>query len=172
MSAPLMPKATAIWLIENTSLTFQQIADYCHLHLLEIQGIADGDIAAGMAAFDPIAHGQLSWEEIERCSKDPSAQLQSRPMATIEIKNRPRGGRYTPLVKRQDKPDAISWLLKHHPELSDAQICRLLGTTKPTIQSIRTKSHWNAPNIRARNPVELGLCNQQELTQALEEVKK
>jgi hypothetical protein len=169
MSTPLMPKATAIWLLENTSLTFAQIADYCQLHVLEIQAIADGEIAAGMAPFDPIAHGTLSMEEIERCSLDPKARLVSTSLNEPVSQKKRGGGRYTPVSKRQDKPNAITWLLKHHPELSDAQICRLLGTTNPTIHSLRNRTHWNAANIRAKSPVLFGLCTQTELDQAIVE---
>lgn len=169
MSAPLMPKATAIWLLDNTTLTFEQIADYCHLHSLEVQAIADGEIAVGMAAIDPVARGDLTMEEIERCSKDPKLRLvASVPKEQAEIK-RLKAGRYVPVSKRADKPNAIAWLLKHHPEMSDAQICRLLGTTSPTINSIRNKSHWNSANIKAKSPVALGLCSQANLDQAIEE---
>ncbi|MBL0941890.1 MAG: DUF1013 domain-containing protein [Alphaproteobacteria bacterium] len=169
MSTPLMPKATAIWLLENTSLTFTQIADYCQLHVLEIQAIADGEIAVGMAPFDPIAHGTLSREEVERCSLDPNTRLASTPLNTPLSHRKRGGGKYTPVSKRQDKPNAIAWLLKHHPELSDAQICRLLGTTNPTIHSLRNRTHWNAANIRGKSPVLLGLCTQVELNQAIAE---
>lgn len=171
MSAPLMPKATAIWLLDNTTLTFEQIAAYCHLHPLEIQAIADGDIAAGMAPVDPVARGDLTMAEIERCMKDASARLvATEPKEQIEVK-RLKAGRYVPVSKRADKPDGIAWLLKHHPEMSDAQICRLLGTTSPTINSIRNKTHWNSANIRAKNPVSSGLCTQMDLDRAVEEAK-
>ena len=165
-----MPKATAIWLLDNTSLAFEQIADYCQLHILEIQAIADGEIADGMAPFDPIAYGTLSMEEIERCSRDPKARLASIKLDESATRKKRGGGRYTPVSKRQDKPNAISWILKHHPELSDAQICRLLGTTNPTIHSIRNRTHWNALNIRGKSPILMGLCTQDELNQALAEV--
>lgn len=171
MSGPLMPKATAIWLVENTSLTFEQIAKFCGLHLLEVQAIADSESPAAMAPFDPIANEQLSWEAIERCSADPSARLEVlAPKPGIIVKRR-GGGRYTPVTKRQDKPNAIAWVLKHHGEMSDAQICRLLGTTSPTIKAIREKTHWNSSNIRAKNPIELGLCSQKELDEAAEFAK-
>ena len=163
MSAPLMPKAQAIWLLDNTTLTFEQIAEYCQLHSLEIKAIADGEIAAGMAPFDPIAHSDLTLEEIARCAADPSARLQRLERAGHDLAKRRAGGRYVPVSKRADKPDAIVWLLKHHPELSDAQICRLLGTTSPTINAIRNKSHWNSANIKAKSPIALGLCTQEEL---------
>jgi uncharacterized protein len=172
MSAPLMPKATAIWLLDNTTLTFEQIGDYCHLHTLEIKAIADGEIAVGMAPFDPIAHGRLTMEEIERCSRDPAARL-----VAIELKDetggkRRGGGRYVPVSKRADKPDAIAWMLKHHPEVSDAELCRLLGTTSPTVHAIRDKTHWNSANLRSRSPVVLGLCTQEELNKVIEDAKK
>lgn len=169
MSTPLMPKATAIWLLDNTSLTFEQIADYSQLHTLEIQAIADGEIAVGMAPFDPIAYGTLSMEEIERCSRDPKARLVPTKLDESTTRKKRGGGRYTPVSKRQDRPNAISWVLKHHPELSDAQICRLLGTTNPTIHAIRNRTHWNSPNIRAKSPILMGLCSQAELNQALAE---
>ena len=172
MSAPLMPKATAIWLLDNTTLTFEQIADYCHLHTLEIRAIADGEVAAGMAPVDPVARGDLTWEEIERCSKDPKARLKaSEPKEQIEVRQL-KAGRYVPVAKRADKPNAIAWLLKHHPEMSDAQICRLLGTTNPTINAIRNKTHWNSANIRAKSPVLLGLCSQSDLDREVKEAQK
>lgn len=171
MSAPLMPKATAIWLLDNTTLTFEQIAAYCHLHTLEIQAIADGDIALGMAPFDPVAHGQLSMQEIERCQSDPSARLVP-SLWKEEIVNKRRGGnRYVPVSKRADKPDAIAWMLKHHPEVSDAELCRLLGTTSPTINAIRNKTHWNSSNLRSRSPVSLGMCTQEELDEVIAAAK-
>ena len=172
MSPPIMPKATAIWLLENTTLTFEQIADYCALHTLEIQALADGEIGQGLAPFDPIAHGQLSQEEIDRVGNDPAARLV--PLASQDpvTSKRRGGGRYTPVSRRQDKPDAIAWVLKHHPELSDRQICQLLGTTSPTIRSIREKTHHNTQNIKARSPVGLNLCTEQELQKAIEESKK
>ncbi len=163
MSLPLMPKATAVWLVENTSLSFEQIADFCGLHVLEIQAIADEEVAPGMQGLDPIANGDLTQEEVERCQNDPEARLK-RALPTIpEPQARQRGARYTPVSKRQDRPDAIAWLIKHYPELSDAQICKLIGTTKPTIAAVRDKTHWNATNIKARNPVGLGLCSEIEL---------
>lgn len=163
MAQPLMPKATAVWLVENTTLTFKQIADYCGLHELEIQAIADGEVAPGMHGIDPIATNQLTPEELERCQNDPSASM---AMAKTDIpmpKARTRGARYTPVAKRMEKPDAIDWLIKTYPELQDAQIGKLLGTTKPTIQAVRSRGHWNSQNIRARSPVELGFCSLSEL---------
>ncbi|MGB0934939.1 MAG: cell cycle transcriptional regulator TrcR [Alphaproteobacteria bacterium] len=163
MSQPLMPKATAIWLLDNTTLTFEQIGTFCGLHSLEVQAIADGDIAAGMAPFDPIASNQLTQEEIDLCMKDPSRNLVgSRPKESVTQKRR-GGGRYTPVSKRQDKPNGIAWLLKNHPELSDRQICQLLGTTNPTIRSIREKTHPKMKDLTAKSPVSLGLCTQEAL---------
>lgn len=166
MSRPLMPKATAVWLTENTALTFTQIAEFCGLHELEVQAIADGEVAIGMQGLDPVVNGQLTREELERCIADPTAQLQ---VATSEIPQpvaRPKGPRYTPITKRQDKPDAIAWLVKHYTMLNDAQIVRLIGTTKPTIAAVRDRTHWNSPNIRARNPVAMELCTQGDLDAA------
>jgi len=166
MTQPLMPMATAVWLVDNTALTFKQIARFCGLHELEVQGIADGTVGQSIVGLDPTTNGQLTWEEIQRCQDDPSADLQLAASAK-PTQTRTRGPRYTPVSKRQDKPDAIAWLLRHHPELSDAQISRLVGTTKPTIQSIRDRSHWNMSNITAQDPVGLGLCRQDELEEAL-----
>ncbi|MAL80401.1 MAG: cytoplasmic protein [Sneathiella sp.] len=158
MVTPLLPKATAVWLIDNTSLSFEQIAAFCGLHTLEVQGIADGEVAVGIVGLDPLANGQLTQEEIDRCQADPSGRLKiSKPTADVPQPRR-RGGRYTPVSRRGDRPDAISWLLKFHPELTDAQISKLVGTTKTTINSVRERSHWNAQNIRPRDPVSLGIC--------------
>jgi uncharacterized protein len=167
MATPLMPKATAVWLVENTSLTFEQIADFCGLHALEVQAIADGEVAVQMQGLDPVANGQTSTAEIERCQKDPEARLKLSPEAIPELFVKHRGPRYTPIAKRQDKPDALSWLLKNHPELTDAQISKLIGTTKPTIAAIRDRTHWNSPNIKPRHPVSLGLCTMAELDAAI-----
>jgi uncharacterized protein len=167
MAAPLMPKATAVWLVENTALTFDQIADFCGLHPLEIQAIADGEVANQMQGLDPVANGQTTAEEIKRCQADPHARLKLSPQALPPRVVKHRGPRYTPIAKRQDKPDAISYLLKSHPELSDAQITKLIGTTKPTIAAVRDRTHWNSPNIKPRHPVGLGLCTLQELEDAI-----
>jgi hypothetical protein len=167
MPLPLMPKATAVWLTENTGLTFEQIADFCGMHELEVQAIADGEVAVGMVGRDPIVGGELTAEEIARAEKDPAVKLHMRQQDLPQPVTRAKGPRYTPVTKRGDKPDGIAWLLKSHPELSDAQICRLIGTTKPTIQSVREKTHWNASNIKPRHPVLLGLCSQRELDAAL-----
>ena len=167
MALPLMPKATAVWLVENTSLTFEQIAAFCGLHSLEVQAIADGEVAIGMVGLDPVANGQLTKAEIERCERNQDLRLKLLVADLPLPVARSKGPRYTPITKRGDKPDAIAWLLKHHPELSDAQLCRLIGTTKPTIAAVRDRTHWNAPNIKPRNPVLLGLCTQRELEEAL-----
>jgi hypothetical protein len=164
---PLMPKATAMWLVENTTLTFEQIADYCGLHALEVQGIADGEVATGIQGIDPVASGQLSREELDRCQENPRAKMK---MAKSDIPmpvKRTKGPRYTPVAKRQDKPDAIAWLLRHHPELTDSQVARLIGTTKQTIAAIRDRSHWNYSNLRPRDPVLLGICTQTDLNAAV-----
>lgn len=171
MAKPLMPKATAVWLVENTALTFRQIADFCGLHELEIQAIADQEVAAGMVGMDPVQNGQLTQAEIDRCQSDPKAALQLKKSDLPEPKVRQKGPRYTPVTKRGDKPDAIAWLLKQTPELSDAALCRLIGTTKNTIKAVRDKTHWNSANIKARSPVLVGLCTQQDLTEALEKAR-
>ncbi len=172
MTKPLMPKATAVWLIQNTALTFDQIAEFCGLHPLEVQGIADGEVAVGMVGLDPVTNGQVTQEEIDRGVKDPTARLQIAKREIPMPATRTKGPRYTPVSKRQDKPDAIAWLLRHHPELADSQIARLIGTTKPTIQAIRDRTHWNSPNIRPKDPVLLGLCTQTDLNSAVEKARK
>ena len=172
MPAPLMPKATAVWLVENTSLTFDQIADFCSLHPLEVQAIADGEVAVQMQGLDPVANGQTTSEEIERCQADPDARLQLSEQAVPEQFVKHKGPRYTPISKRQDKPDAIMYLLRTHPELSDAQISKLIGTTKPTIAAVRDRTHWNSPNIKPRHPVGLGLCTMEELDRAVARARR
>ncbi len=171
MAHPLMPKAAAVWLIENTTLTFDQIAELCGLHSLEVQAIADDEVATGMQGMDPVATGELTIEEIERCQADPDARL---VMATPNIPQpqaRTKGARYTPVSKRQDRPDAIAWLVKTHPELTDGQISKLIGTTKPTISAIRDRTHWNMSNIKPQNPVGLGMCSAIDLGQAVEKAR-
>jgi len=164
MVAPLMPKATAIWLIDNTALTFDQIADFCGLHALEVKGIADGDVAQGIKAMDPISNGQLTRSELERCQADPSAKLVlAKSKRDLPTPKKQKGGKYTPLSKRQGRPDAIYWLVRNHGELNDTQISRLVGTTKPTIQNIRNRTHWNMSNLKPVDPVALGLCKQIDL---------
>jgi hypothetical protein len=162
-----MPKATAVWLVEHTSLTFDQIAGFCGLHALEVQAIADGEVATLMQGLDPVANGQISKDEIVRCEHDSKARLKILPQAHPIPAVKSKGPKYTPISKRQDKPDAISWILKNHPELTDAQISRLIGTTKPTIAAVRDRSHWNSPNIKPRNPVAIGLCSQIDLESAV-----
>ena len=166
---PLMPKATAVWLVENTSLTFEQIADFCGLHPLEVKGIADEDVAKGIKGLDPIISGQLSREQIEEAEKNPRQRLKmAAPKHKIPPVKQKRAPRYTPVSKRQDKPDAVYWILRNHPEFSDADIVKLVGTTKSTIQKIRDRSHWNIANLKAVDPVTLGLCTQLELDLAVE----
>jgi hypothetical protein len=172
MAYPLMPKATAVWLVEHTTLTFDQIAAFCGLHALEVQAIADGEVATMMQGLDPLANHQLTQAEIDRCELDPRSRLKLAPQIQATPASRLKGPKYTPISKRQDKPDAIAWLTKNHPELSDAQISRLIGTTKPTIAAIRERSHWNAPNIKPRNPVILGLCSQGDFESAIERARK
>ncbi|MGH6851912.1 MAG: DUF1013 domain-containing protein, partial [Methylocella sp.] len=163
-NAPLMPKATAVWLIENTSLTFEQIASFCKLHPLEVKGIADGEVAAGIKGHDPITSGQLTREEIAAAEAEEKHQLQ---LAVSKVRlpetGRKRGARYTPLSRRQDRPNAILWLVRNHPELKDAQIMRLAGTTKATLQAIRDRTHWNSAALTTTDPVTLGLCSQTDL---------
>jgi len=163
MAQPLMPKATAVWLVENTALTFEQIAEFCNLHPLEVQAIADGEVNTGIQGLDPIINGMLTQEEIDRCSEKTDRRLVKAKSTLPQPRAKPRGARYTPVSKRQDRPDAIAWLLKSCPELSDAQISRLIGTTKPTINSVRDKTHWNSQQIKPQNPVNLGLCTAQDL---------
>ena len=167
MALPLMQKATAVWLIDNTKLTFSQIAKFCGLHELEVNGIADGEVATGIRGMDPISNTQLTADEIKRCEDNQLAELVllKNPAAIGEDKR--RGPRYTPLSKRQDRPAAIAWIVKFHPELTDAQISKLIGTTKPTIQSIRARTHWNMSNFQPVDPVALGLCKQTELDAAV-----
>ncbi|WP_127902644.1 DUF1013 domain-containing protein [Solirhodobacter olei] len=172
MNKPLMPKATAVWLVDNTTLSFTQIAEFCGLHELEVQGIADGDVATGVKGFDPIANNQLEQIEIDRGEKDPGYRLKLKFNAAAVGEEKRRGPRYTPLSKRQDRPAAILWLVKFHPELSDGQVGKLVGTTKPTIQSIRERTHWNIANIQPIDPVALGLCRQSELDAAVQQAAR
>jgi hypothetical protein len=164
-----MAKATAVWLVDNTTLSFKQIADFCGMHELEVQGIADGDVATGVKGFDPVANNQLDAIEIEKGQADPLYKLKLKFNAAAVGEEKRRGPRYTPLSKRQDRPAAILWLVKFHPELSDGAIGKLVGTTKPTIQSIRDRSHWNIGNITPVDPVALGLCKQSELDAAVQQ---
>jgi uncharacterized protein len=163
--APLMPKATAVWLVDNTSLSFDQVAEFCKLHPLEVKAIADGDAAQGIKGLDPILTGQLTREEIEKAEADPEYRLHlsEAKVRVAEPKSRKKGPRYTPVSRRQDRPNAILWLVRNHPELKDSQIMRLVGTTKSTIQGIRDRTHWNAASLTPLDPVTLGLCSQIDL---------
>ena len=172
---PLMPKATAVWLVENTSLTFQQIADFCGLHMLEVKGIADDDVAHGIKGMDPISSNQLKREEIEKGQKNPRYKLKLKrstvviPTGKKKVRKRPK---YVPVSKRQDRPNAIVWLVRNHPELKDGQIIRLVGTTKPTIEKIRERTHTNISNFSPVDPVALGLCTQADLDREVEQAAK
>ena len=168
MSKPLMAKATAVWLVDNTTISFTQLADFVSLHELEVQGIADGDVATGVKGFDPIANNQLTQDEIETAEKNPLHKLMLKYNPAAQGEEKRRGPRYTPLSKRQDRPNAILWLVKFHPELADSQISKLVGTTKPTITTIRERTHWNISNMQPIDPVALGLCKQSELDAAVQ----
>jgi len=174
MALPLMPKATAVWLVENTKLTFEQIADFCGMHSLEVQGIADGEVAVGIMGHNPIASGQITQAEIERCEQHENAKLtlSAETEKFITAKAKAKGGRYTPVARRQDKPDAVAWFLKFHPTIPDTQIIKLIGTTKNTINAVRTRSHWNSTNIKPKDPVLLGLCTQTRLDEAVTKFSK
>ena len=165
MTQILMPKATAVWLIDNTAMTFKQISEFCVLHILEVEGIADGDVAAGIRGADPIANGQVSREEIEKAEGDPNYAMKANSFDSdkLEPKSKKKGPRYTPLSRRQDRPDAIAWLVRNHPEVPDAHISKLIGTTKPTIKAIRERTHWKINTINPTDPVSLGLCSQIDL---------
>ena len=173
MKLPLMPKATAIWLVDNTSLSFKQIGDFCGMHELEIKGIADGEVGVGIKGLNPIANNQLTKEEIEKCSNDTNTSLEiivNEISTKTEQSNKKK--RYTPLSKRQDRPDAVYWLIRNHPELKDSQVARLVGSTKSTIDAIKNRSHWNMTHIRPQDPVGLGLCKQIELDEALDKAER
>jgi len=173
MNLPLMPKATAIWLVENTSLSFKQIANFCGMHELEIKGIADGEVGSGIKGLNPITNNQLTKEEIERCSNDTDLELE---IIVNEISTKTeqskKKNKYTPLSKRQDRPDAVYWLIRNHPELKDSQIARLVGSTKSTIDAIKNRTHWNMTNIRPQDPIGLGLCRQIELDEAIDKAER
>lgn len=158
-----MPKATAVWLVENTTLTFEQIAEFCGLHPLEVQGIADGEVATSILGQNPVEAGQISQETLAACEADPKKKVTLDKSAQSHLKKKAKGGRYTPVARRQDKPEAIAWILKHHSYIPDSKIVKLIGTTKKTIESIRDKTHWNTPNMTPKDPVLLGLCSQHEL---------
>jgi hypothetical protein len=169
---PFMPKATAVWLVENTTLTFKQIASFCNLHELEVKGIADGDVAKGIKAYNPILAGQLTREEIDVCSKDENRGLNLVERAEeVQVKERKKP-KYTPLSKRQDRPDAALWLLKNYSEFTDGQVSKLVGSTKGTVSLIRKRSYWNFSNLRPKDPVILGLCSQDVFEKSLEKAKK
>ncbi|WP_298819878.1 cell cycle transcriptional regulator TrcR [uncultured Roseibium sp.] len=171
-NTPLMPKATAVWLVDNTALSFTQIASFCRLHPLEVKAIADGEAAQGIKGLDPILTGQLSREEVEKAQNDPNYQLKLQGSKVIVPESKRKGPRYTPVSRRQDRPNAILWLVRNHPELKDAQIIRLVGTTKPTIAAIRDRTHWNSANLTPSDPVTLGLCSQLELDMEVEKAAK
>jgi hypothetical protein len=168
MAKPIMAKATAVWLVDNTTISFKQIADFVGMHELEIQGIADGDVAAGVKGFDPIANNQLTQEEIDAAQDSIMHRIALKFNAAAQGEEKRRGPRYTPLSKRQDRPASILWLVKFHPELTDGQVSKLIGTTKPTIQALRERTHWNISNIQPIDPVALGLCKQSELDAAVQ----
>lgn len=168
MAKLLHPKATAVWLVDNTTMSFKQIADFVDMHELEVQGIADGDVATGVKGFDPVTNNQLEQSEINSAEKNPMYKLKIKPNSAASGEEKRRGPRYTPLSKRQDRPASILWLVKFHPELTDGQISKLVGTTKPTIQAIRERTHWNISNIQPIDPVALGLCKQSELDEAVQ----
>lgn len=164
MAKILMPKATAVWLIDNTTLTFEQIAEFCELHPLEVKGIADGEVAENMRGADPVASGELTREEIAKGEADKTYALKMPPLKHANVPEpKKKGARFTPVSRRKDRPDAIAWFLRHHPEVTDAQISKLIGTTKSTIESVRSRQHWNAPNLKPVDPVTLGLVTQIEL---------
>ncbi|MEP6342212.1 MAG: cell cycle transcriptional regulator TrcR [Maricaulaceae bacterium] len=169
MTQILMPKATAVWLIDNTGLTFRQISEFCSLHILEVEGIADGDVAGGVRGADPIANGQLDRSEIEKGESDSNYALKANTFESTPApdKKKRKGPRYTPLSRRQDRPDAIAWLVRNHPEVTDAQISKLIGTTKPTIKAIRERTHWKISLINPIDPVSLGLCSQVDLDEVV-----
>jgi hypothetical protein len=172
-NAPLMPKATAVWLVENTALSFDQIAAFCKLHPLEVKAVADGEAAQGIKGLDPVLTGQLTREEIQRAEKEPERRLKlADPKVRVPESSKRRGPRYTPVSRRQDRPNAILWLVRNHPELKDAQIMRLVGTTKSTIAQIRDRTHWNSNNLTPMDPVTLGLCSQLELDMEVEKAGK
>ena len=172
MALPLMPKATAVWLVENTTLTFDQIGDFCGMHVLEVQAIADGEVATGIVGLDPISNGQLTKEEIDRVATNPKSRLKMSPMPESMPKPKSRGPRYTPVSKRQERPDAVAWLLRQYPELSDAQISKLVGTTKTTINAVRGKTHWKATSLKPHDPVDLGMCSLEELHAAVQRARR
>ena len=171
MTLPLMPKATAVWLIEKTALTFTQIAEFCGMHPLEVQAIADGEVAQGIVGYDPVANIQVTADEIKRCEKDDTLRLKLLPSASPQPK-RGRGARYTPVAKRNDRPDGIAFIIRNYPQLTEAQVGKLMGTTKDTIHKVRDRTHWNSSNIKPRDPVILGLCSQTDLNAAINQANE
>ena len=171
-NTPLMPKATAVWLVDNTALSFTQIASFCKLHPLEVKAIADGEAAQGIKGLDPILTGQLSRDEVEKAQQDPNYVLKLQGSKVVVPESKRKGPRYTPVSRRQDRPNAILWLVRNHPELKDSQIIRLVGTTKPTIAAIRERTHWNSANLTPSDPVTLALCSQLELDMEVEKAAK
>ncbi len=171
MDKPFMPKATAVWLVENTKISFKQIADFCNLHELEVKGIADGDVAKGIKAYNPILAGQLTRDEIEECSKDNNKSI-TLNKKTLDIQFEKKKKRYVPLSKRQDRPDAVVWFIKHYPQLSDGQIAKLIGSTKNTVSLIKSKNYWNSSNLSAKDPVVLNLCTQKDIQNAFEKAER
>ena len=173
-NGPFMPKATAVWLVENTTLSFKQIADFCNLHELEIKGIADGDVAVGIKAYNPILAGQLTREEIDECSNDPqkALKLSNKNEEVVVVSKERKKVKYTPLSKRKDRPDSILWLTKNFPQLSDGQIAKLVGSTKGTVLSIRNRTVWNFSSLTARDPVILGLCSQVQFDKAIQKADR
>ena len=172
MRKPLMPKATACWLIENTTLSFKQISEFVGLHALEIQAIADGEVSSGMLARNPIENGELTEDEIKKCEKNQNSSLKIKTSEIPLPKSKTKAARYTPLSKRADKPNGIYWLVKNFPEIPDSKICKIIGTTKKTVQSIKDKSYWNIQSLRAVNPHELGLCSREELQKVIEKYRQ
>ena len=168
---PFMPKATAVWLVENTKISFKQIADFCNLHELEVKGIADGDVAKGIKAYNPILAGQLTREEIEASSKDGTRPLILNKK-TLDIKSNKKSPKYIPLSKRQDRPEAVLWLIKHHPQLSEGQIGKLVGSTKNTVSLIKNKKYWNSANLHAKDPVVSNLCSQSDIKNAVDKANR
>tara|TARA_B100002051_G_scaffold256466_1_gene273009 strand:- start:103 stop:708 length:606 start_codon:yes stop_codon:yes gene_type:complete len=172
--APFMPKATAVWLVENTTLSFKQIANFCNLHELEVKGIADGDVAKGIKAYNPILAGQLTREEIDLCSKDQGRPLKliKKNQEEVVVSKERKKARYTPLSKRKDRPDSVLWLVKNFSQLSDGQVAKLVGSTKGTVALIRNRTYWNFSNLTARDPVILGLCSQLQFQKAIEKADR
>ena len=172
MRKPLMPKATASWLIDNTSLSFRQISEFVGLHVLEIQAIADGEVSNGILPRNPLENGELTLDEINKCEKNESSSLKIKNSDIPMPQTKTKGSKYTPLSKRADKPNGIYWLLKNFPNVPDSKICKIIGTTKKTVQSIRDRSYWNIQNLRAQNPAELGLCSKEDLAKLIEKIKE